>query len=571
MHKGMGTMTAEFTPDLILSNGKIVTVDGQFSIAEAVAVFDGKIVAVGKDSDVSGLAGNRTQTVDLGGRCVVPGQMDNHVHFMLAGLDALGNDAKVNIATLQSIEEVLGAIAERVKTTPKGQWIGTSCMYRGALKEGRFPSRHDLDKVAPDHPVYIFQSGKNIIANSYALKQAGITKGTDHPSEPEGWIVKDDDGEPTGHLIAGAGDMARKIWWEKANLPIKKWDFLYFDRETQIAAIKAQQAIYHACGVVGVRDMGAAVDEIDAYAEAHRRGELKIRTDVILGPPLRYMSQDEILQALNSYFGPKQHIGDAMLKIGGIKMVVVNDGWWAYSADKVKFLIREFNRRDWNTIIHINTGGAGESSELVISALEEANQQKPIDGRRFCFEHGFGLGDPDHIRRAKDLGIIFGANPLLAYYASARSMRMNEIMEQVRIAKMSEKDAWKRTVRDWGLPLRDWHDAGVHVTGGSDNPAVVYNTEQPFLSQYSALTGNTLAGVLLPGQEVTREQMLRMYTINNAYACWQENIRGSIEVGKLADLTVIDQDILECADEEVRDMQVLQTYVGGELVFENAN
>ena len=567
----MGTMTAEFTPDLILSNGKIVTVDGQFSIAEAVAVFDGKIVAVGKDSDVSGLAGNRTQTVDLGGRCVVPGQMDNHVHFMLAGLDALGNDAKVNIATLQSIEEVLGAIAERVKTTPKGQWIGTSCMYRGALKEGRFPSRHDLDKVAPDHPVYIFQSGKNIIANSYALKQAGITKGTDHPSEPEGWIVKDDDGEPTGHLIAGAGDMARKIWWEKADLPIKKWDFLYFDRETQIAAIKAQQAIYHACGVVGVRDMGAAVDEIDAYAEAHRRGELKIRTDVILGPPLRYMSQDEILQALNSYFGPKQHIGDAMLKIGGIKMVVVNDGWWAYSADKVKFLIREFNRRDWNTIIHINTGGAGESSELVISALEEANQQKPIDGRRFCFEHGFGLGDPDHIRRAKDLGIIFGANPLLAYYASARSMRMNEIMEQVRIAKMSEKDAWKRTVRDWGLPLRDWFDAGVHVTGGSDNPAVVYDTDQPFLSQYSALTGNTLAGVLLPGQEISREQMLRMYTTNNAYATWHEDIRGSIEVGMLADFAVLDHDILECADEEVRDMQVLQTYVGGELVFENSN
>lgn len=567
----MGTMTAEFTPDLILSNGKIVTVDGQFSIAEAVAVFDGKIVAVGKDSDVSGLAGNRTQTVDLGGRCVVPGQMDAHVHFILAGLDALGNDAKVNIATLQSIEEVLGAIAERVKITPKGQWIGTSCMYRGALKEGRFPSRHDLDKVAPDHPVYIFQSGKNIIANSYALKQAGITKGTDHPSEPEGWIVKDDDGEPTGHLIAGAGDMARKIWWEKANLPIKKWDFLYFDRETQIAAIKAQQAIYHACGVVGVRDMGASVDEIDAYAEAHRRGELKIRTDVILGPPLRYMSQDEILQALNSYFGPKQHIGDAMLKIGGIKMVVVNDGWWAYSADKVKFLIREFNRRDWNTIIHINTGGAGESSELVISALEEANQQKPIDGRRFCFEHGFGLGDPDHIRRAKDLGIIFGANPLLAYYASARSMRMNEIMEQVRIAKMSEKDAWKRTVRDWGLPLRDWFDAGVHVTGGSDNPAVVYDTDQPFLGQYSALTGNTLAGVLLPGQEISREQMLRMYTTNNAYATWHEDIRGSIEVGMLADFAVLDHDILECADEEVRDMQVLQTYVGGELVFENSN
>ena len=563
-------MTIEFAPDLILTNGKVVTVDAPFSIAEALAVFDGKIVAVGKSSDVIELAGSRTQTVDLGGACVVPGQLDNHVHFSLAGLDAIGDQAKVNIATSQSIDEILTAIAERVKTTPKGEWIGTSCMYRGALVEGRFPTREDLDKVAPDHPVYIFQSGKNIIANSVALTLAGIDRSTENPQEPEGWIVKDDAGQPTGHLIAGAGDMARKMWWEKADLPIKKWDFLYFDQETQIKAIKAQQAIYHACGVVGVRDMGASIDELDTYLEIHRRGDLKIRTDVILGLPLRYMEQEDILSALDSYFGPRQHIGDPMLKIGGIKMVVVNDGWWAYSPDKVRFLVRELNRRDWNTMIHINTGGADDSSELVISALEEADKDRPISGRRFSFEHGFGLGNPDHIRRAKALGVVFGANPLLAYYASARSMRMNEIMEQVRIAKMSEKDAWKRTVRDWGLPLRDWFDANLVVTGGSDNPAVVYNPDQPFLSQYSALTGNTLAGVLLPGQEISREQMLRMYTINNAYACWQEDIRGSIEVGKLADLVVLDRDILECADEEVRDIQVRQTYVGGELVFENA-
>jgi hypothetical protein len=150
-------------------------------------------------------------------------------------------------------------------------------------------------------------------------------------------------------------------------------------------------------------------------------------------------------------------------------------------------------------------------------------------------------------------------------------MRMHEIMEQVRIAKMTETDPWKRTVRDWGLPLRDWFDAGLVVTGGSDNPAVVYNPEQPFLSQYAALTGNTLAGVLLPEQTITREQMLRMYTINVAYSCWQEDIRGSIEVGKLADMVVLDQDILSCEVEAIRDLQVLQTYVGGELVFENEN
>ena len=564
-------MKIEFSPDLILYNGKIVTVDSHFSMVEAVAVYDGKFVATGSSADIRELAGNSTKRVNLHGRCVIPGQMDNHVHFMLAGLDGLRSGAKVNIATLQSIEEILDAIHKRAQTTPKGEWIGTSCMYRGALREGRFPTREDLDKVAPDHPVYIFQSGKNIIANSYALNMGGIGRETRNPAQPEGWIVRDADGLPTGHLIAGAGDMARKIWWEKADLPIKKWDFLYFDQETQLAAIKAQQSIYHACGVVGVRDMGVSIDELDTYIEAHRRGILKIRTDLILGLPARYLTEEEITTSLNCYFGPKQHLGDDMLKIGGIKLVVVNDGWWAYSPEKARFLIQEYNRRGWNMSIHINSGGADDSSELVIAALEEADKENPIAGRRISFEHGFGLGNPDHIRRARALDIIFGANPVLSYYASARSMRMHEIMEQVRIAKITETDPWKRTVRDWGLPLRDWFDAGLTVTGGSDNPAVVYDTDQPFLGQYAALTGNTLAGVLLPGQTVTREEMLRMYTINVAYSCWQEDIRGSIEKGKLADMVVVDRDILSCADEEIRDLQVLQTYIGGELVFERSH
>ena len=564
-------MKIEFSPDLILYNGKIVTVDSHFSMVEAVAVYDGKFVATGSSADIRELAGNSTKRVNLHGRCVIPGQMDNHVHFMLAGLDGLRSGAKVNIATLQSIEEILDAIHKRAQTTPKGEWIGTSCMYRGALREGRFPTREDLDKVAPDHPVYIFQSGKNIIANSYALNMGGIGRETRNPAQPEGWIVRDADGLPTGHLIAGAGDMARKIWWEKADLPIKKWDFLYFDQETQLAAIKAQQSIYHACGVVGVRDMGVSIDELDTYIEAHRRGILKIRTDLILGLPARYLTEEEIITSLNCYFGPKQHLGDDMLKIGGIKLVVVNDGWWAYSPEKARFLIQEYNRRGWNMSIHINSGGADDSSELVIAALEEADKENPIAGRRISFEHGFGLGNPDHIRRAGALDIIFGANPVLSYYASARSMRMHEIMEQVRIAKITETDPWKRTVRDWGLPLRDWFDAGLTVTGGSDNPAVVYDREQPFLGQYSALTGTTLAGVLLPGQTITREEMLRMYTINVAYSCWQEDIRGSIEKGKLADMVVVDRDILDCADEEVRELQVLQTYIGGELVFERSH
>ncbi|SEP16698.1 hypothetical protein SAMN04490248_13121 [Salinihabitans flavidus] len=560
-------MTLQFSPDMILTNGRIVTVDSGFSIAEALAVFDGKIVAVGNADEVMNLAGERTQITDLEGRCVVPGQFDNHVHMLLAGLDTAGGP-KVNIATLPSIDDILAEIAERVAVTPKGQWIGTSCMYRGALKEGRFPNRKDLDKVAPDHPVYIFQSGKNVICNSLALELAGIHSQTRQPEEPEGWVDKDADGEPTGHLIAGGADMARMAWWRHEGLPKKQWDFLYFDREAQIEAITAQQAIYHACGIVGVREMGSSIDELEAFIEADRRGILKTRMDIILGLPMRYMNEDEIGNAIETYFGPKQHIGSPMLRIAGIKLVVVNDGWWAFSKEKLRKIILDLNKRGWNMAIHVNTGGGEEPAEVVLSALEEADADLPIDGRRFSFEHGFGLFKPDHVERARKLGIVFGANPLLAWYASARSLRMNEVMEQVRIAKLSETDPWKRTVRDWGMPLRDWLDAGVMVTGGTDNPAVVYDLEQPFLCQYSATTGQTLAGVLLPGQHATREEMLRMFTINNAWSRFQENILGSIESGKYADLVVLDRDILTCSDDELKNIQVLQTYVGGELVHD---
>ena len=145
---------------------------------------------------------------------------------------------------------------------------------------------------------------------------------------------------------------------------------------------------------------------------------------------------------------------------------------------------------------------------------------------------------------------------------------MHHMLEQVHIVKSPEQDPWRRAVRDLGLPMREWLDAGLFLTGGTDDPAVYYDVEKPFLPPYSTLTNDTLAGVLLPGQEITREEMLRMFTINGAYSCFQENIRGSLEVGKLADMTVLDRDILTCATEEVRDVEVLQTYVGGELAFE---
>lgn len=565
MTAGGGLLAA----DLILHNGQVATVNRAKPQAEAVAVSGDSIVAVGSDTDVRRLASASTRLIDLRGRRLIPGLMDNHTHYLLAGLDAPEVGAKVNLARAQSIAEILREIRGKVDVTPSGEWVASSAMYRGALAEGRFPNRHDLDSVAPEHPVYLFQSGKNVIVNSYALRLAGITRDTLDPTEPEGHIVRDEHGEPTGHLIAGAADLARARWWAQLGQPPKKWDFLYFPREQQIRALEAQGRVYNACGVVAVRDMGVSVDEVEAYVEAEELGRLPVRVDLLLGMPSRYMTLEDIERSLRLYFGPKQGIGGDRLRVGGLKIVVQNDGWWAYSPAKLRTYVLDANRRGWTLALHVSSGYGDDAIELVLDILEEADCERPIMGRRFSWEHGLGLHKPAHYRRIQALGITIAADPLLGWFASLRSLRMHEVLQTVRIVKRLDiPDPWRRTVSDWGLPFKDWLDAGLLVTGGTDNPAVVYDEEHPLLGMYSAITGETLAGVLLPGQGVTRTQALTMWTLDNARAVSQERRRGSIEVGKLADMVALSDDILACPVERIKNTTVVMTVLGGQVVYE---
>jgi predicted amidohydrolase YtcJ len=417
--------------------------------------------------------------------------------------------------------------------------------------------------------VYVFQSGKNVIVNSYALRLAEISRETEDPTEPEGHIVRDEQGEPTGHLIAGAADLARARWWARLGQPPKKWDFLYFPRPRQIRALEAQGRTYLACGVVAVRDMGVSVDEVEAYVEAEHQGRLPVRVDLLLGMPSRYLPLEEVERSLRLYFGPKQGIGSDRLRIGGLKIVVQNDGWWAYSPAKLRAYILEANRRGWTLALHVTSGYGDDAIELVLDILEEADRERPIKGRRFSWEHGLGLQNPAHYGRVQKLGITVAADPLLGWFASLRSLRMHEILHTVRIAKTPAiADPWERTVRDWGLPFRDWLAAGLLVTGGTDNPAVVYDVDHPLLGMYSAITGETLGGVLLPGQGATPEQALKMWTLDNARAVFQEQRRGSIEVGKLADLVVLSDDLLACPVERIKDITVVLTVLGGQVVYE---
>jgi predicted amidohydrolase YtcJ len=549
----------------VLTNGKLMTVDREFAVAEAVAFLDNRIIDVDTSSDMAKWIGPHTQVVDLQGHIAIPGLIDNHVHQIIAGLATRGS--KLQIGYLKSIAAILETVHKRALQTPEGEWIVTTGMYRGVLEEKRFPTRWDLDKITPAHPVYLQQSGKNFILNSYAMRLAGVDRNTPEPTDPEGHIVRDEKGEPTGHFIAGAGDMVRKRLWQHMGMRPQKWDFYVFPPEEKAEAIKAQMAFYNRCGIVGVRDMGVSPEEIEAYQLVWAEKKMTTRTNLLLGLPARYMDTKDVVSSLRQYFGPKQRMGDEWLRMGGLKIVVQNDGWWGLSREKLRALIIEANRQGWTMAIHMTTGGGDEAIDLCLDILEEADRERPLAGRRCSVEHAFQKTDLASVERLKRLGFIVASNPLLTYHAAARSLAMHQAMDNVKINKQSASTPWERAVREWAQYTKDWHDAGLTVTGGSDNPAVVYDVEHPLLGMYSAITGDTLAGVLAPTQAVTREQALRMYTINNAYATFEEDIKGSIEKGKLADVVVLSADLMTVPAEAIKDIVVELTIVDGKVVY----
>jgi len=556
--------------DTILENGLVLTVDAVMSQAEAVAIAGGRIVATGTRADINALASTATKRIDLDGGVAIPGLIDNHTHQLLAGLDAEQLGAKTNIASAQSIEEIKRRIADEVARVGPGKWIGTSCMWRGGLAENRFPTRHDLDAVAPDNPVYIFQSGKNVIANSMALRIAGIDASTPDPVGPdyaEGHIVKGDDREPTGHLIAGAGDLARRRWWEALGQPMKKWDFLHFDQPTYQGAIRAQMATFNACGVTGTRDMGVSEEEIAAYWALARAGEATVRTELIVGLPIRYVPIDQAEQLIADYAGPAQGDGDAAAWIGGFKFVLQNDGFWSHSPEKARRLIRAANRQGWTLAIHGPAMADQQAWDGLMDVLEEANAERPLAGRRFSFEHWIGTKRPEHLARLREWGFIVAPNPNLSYFAAGRSFQMHKALQEVRIAKRSATSPMDHARQEWGLHIRDWIDSGFVVSGGTDCPATTYDTARPLLGMYVARTQASLAGQLLADQVVTPEEALRMWTINGAYSMSADARTGSIEPGKLADIAILSGNPLTAADEELLDIRVKRTILGGETVF----
>jgi len=549
--------------DLILHRGKIVTVDAKFSIAEAVAVESGRILKVGTDREILMLKGPHTQIVDLGGRTVLPGLMDSHVH----PADACLTEFDHPIPEMETIQDVLDYLQRRAAVVKEGEWIQLRQVFITRLREQRYPTREELDRVAPKHPV-VFSTGPDASLNSLALKLSGMDRDFKVTDGGPGYIEKDPvSGEPTGILRSCTRFVKSRPSGRQPNKEDRKQRLLeLFDD-------------YLATGFTSICDRDASEDEIQQYRELHREGKLKLRVSLsqhieTIGP------MEDIERNIRRVAGDPLVKGGDWLKIIGIKTYL--DGGmltgsaymlapWGVSKiysitdpqyRGVLFIPRERLLPIVKTTLEsglqftAHTVGDGAVHSL-LDVYEELNKTRPIKQNRPCITHSNFMSQ-DAVRKLAQLGVVVDIQPAWLYL-DTRTLVGQFGYDRLRFFQ----------------PLRSIFVGGGIAGGGSDHMQKIgslrsVNPYNPFLAMWVTVTRQAKGydGALHPEEALTREQAIRLYTCNNAYILFQEKQTGSLEAGKLADLIVLNTDILTCPMDDIRKTQVLQTYVSGKLVFE---
>jgi predicted amidohydrolase YtcJ len=526
-------------PDLVLFNGKIITVDRSFSIHEAVAIIGDRIMAVGNSDQMRTVAGSTTRLIDLKGHAVIPGLMDNHLH-------GAGGGPGVDLSRARSMADLTAAVQARAQITKPGQLIlSNSDWHEAQLKEQRLPLRDDLDKIAPQHPVVLVRGGHEYILNSAALALWGISEATPEPAG--GRITKYADGRVNGELVDAAKGLVR-LPPSVPRTPGQQLDDRVADYK------KLNEA-----GLTTIRHPGISIADYRMLEALRRGGRLSIRVNALLRPGIGPGGIDPQLASS----AIKQNEGDEWLRIGGIKLAVdggfegglMRDpyekpwdengtfrGLQTIDTERYVAAVRELNKRDWRVATH----AVGDAAiDLVLNAYEKANADRSIVDRRWSIEHAF-VGRPDQLPRMKALGVAISAQ--------------NHLF----LAGPSLVKYWGAIRAGITTPVKMYLDAQLPVSSGTDAPVVPY---PPLWTLYHFITRDTITGgVLGADQRVTRQQALRMATINNAWLMMEERTKGSIEPGKFADLVILNVDPLTCAETDLRDATVLMTMVGGKVV-----
>jgi predicted amidohydrolase YtcJ len=548
-------------PDLILHGGIAVTLDRGSRVAEAVAVRGDRIAAVGASAELLRDAGPDTRRIDLAGRTVLPGFFDAHPHADREGLRARGG---VPIAGLRSVAEIVEVVRRQAATTPPGQWIVLMPLGEPPhdyvsrpeqMKDGRFPTRHDLDAVAPDHPVYVravwgwwsrrpFPS----IANSRALALAGVTRDTPAPYNVE--IVKDARGEPTG------------VFLERNHVPILEYtlfrDLPRFTQADRVESVRRGAAAYAAAGTTSLYEgHGLTPAVLRAYREVSERGELPLRMHAPVSMPSAVVDDARLVDlfAHCAAVAGGRGLGDDRFRVEGInlggkadaRVAEVLAGAYPYEQWAGHF----YQAMDHARFVRLGTEAArlglrvncvvSRDLEYALSACEAIDREVSIRDRRWVVIHVNQATD-GQLRRMRDLGVIATATPGFLWMAGDR-YGLDELGEK-------------------GVPLRRLLDAGVPVALGTDGvPYSMLWTAWQAQARWDE-DGHRRLG----DSRLTREEALRMAVQSGHRLTWSEDDAGSLEPGKRADLVVLDDNPLTCAEERIKDLRVEMTIVGGRTV-----
>jgi len=531
-------------PDTIFYNGKIVTVDNESSIVEALAVKNDRFLAVGSTNEIRALAGPDTRHTDLRGHTVVPGLMDNHSHqYHLALLTLRG----IDMENVGSLKEMLTRLQQAVRDAAPGETILTRMggWDPAMFPEGRTPTLQELDQLSLDHPIIVVESRQTLYVNTAALNALGLTQNTVPPRITVG---KDKAGALNG-VVFGRGAAALHL--TARAVPPPDLD----QKKAMLAKMMAQQ---NSMGLTSIRDLQLYPEVMRAYYELWREGALSMR--ISMGLELN-AGEESGLEQMLSPWGVGSGFGDEWLRIDGVAEFNPGDtvrepysdsdgsdrGEFRTPEASFKKAILTMNRYGWRPSIHVE---GDRTLDLVLDAYEAAHQERSILDRRWIVEH-VQLIHPDQLERIKRLGIMVSAQyqPYTGY---------REILS-----------AWGKERSERVLPMREFLDQGIIVSGGSDWPSFPNN---PFLNIYFYVTRKTMDQEMVIGatQKIERMEALRVMSLNNAYLTYEEKIKGSIEPGKLADFLILSQDLMTVPEEQIREIVPLATYVGGRNVYSRA-
>jgi predicted amidohydrolase YtcJ len=535
------------SPDLVLINGKVLTMDDKSSVVEAVAILDGKLLATGSNARVKSMAGTRTRVLDLAGKTVVPGLIDTHAHFKAAGL----SEYVVTMGRAKTVAEALDAIKTFTAKKKPGEWIvGGAWHPPSQLAEKRYLTRQEIDSVAPNNPVYLRTVGHFSMANSLGLQKAGVDKNTPNPTG--GSFERDASGELTGILVETAIDLVEKA--------VPPWS-----EDDEIRQFKIAEGVLNSVGITSVVEGATEARDIRTLQKIAASGEATLRAGLMFRPePPAEMSTWEAIMSGN---GATSGFGDDWLKFAGIKIFydggmtlktaltrdVYPDSHDDYhgiaqqTPERLKQLVSICNRYNWRVGVHV-VGDRG--IDHVLDAFEAADKEKSIRDRRFILIHA-SLIRPEQMERAHKLGVRVDFQNVFMWDKAATVERF-----------------LGRATADRAVPTKTLIEKmGIDSLGaGTDFPV---NPVNPLLNMYIMVTRKDPNGNVYGATEaISREQALRLYTSSAARYTFEEGRKGTLEPGKLADLVVLSADYLTVPEDQIKDIKADVTIVGGKVIFQ---